>query len=147
MLYFDCIYFLNELTWHLRLNLGITHHLSDHHLFVLWYLLKQLKEYFARAHIYFGVSNFLSNVIIIKQILGLVRYMFKNIVLLKILFDFHYIQCLKAFHHFILQNFHILINIHFLQPYKLLHTISTYITPYHKLISSFIFNYWNCNVV
>ena len=60
MMYSDWIFLLQELTWRLGLKLGIVDCLPGHLLFFPWYLSKRLKAYFARVHIHFGISSYLS---------------------------------------------------------------------------------------
>ena len=54
----------------------------------------------------------------------------------------------KAFLHSILQNFTVLFCIHlFLNLYKLSHPILPHTTPYHKIVSSSMFDSWCCSLV
>jgi hypothetical protein len=62
MTYSDWIPLLvHAVCWHSGLKVGIVHHLPGFLLFVPWYLSKRLKGYFARVHIHYGVSSYLSD--------------------------------------------------------------------------------------
>jgi hypothetical protein len=60
MKYGDWYHVLEEIAWRLGLTLGVAKHYPGHILFFPLYMSKRLKGYFARVHIHFGVSSYLS---------------------------------------------------------------------------------------